>query len=79
MKRYMRQISGPPGLKVTFRNLAEGVKAAAAGKDIDYEGAFSPVDFDKNGDIGSALYEVWRYNGNGKIQTLRTFVFRGSS
>ena len=50
---------------------------AAAGKDVNYEGAFSPVDFDAKGDIGSAVYEIWKYNGNGQIQTLRTITFRG--
>lgn len=78
MKSFMRQVSGPPGLKVTFRNLAVGVKAAAAGRDINYEGTFSPVDFDRAGDIGSAVYEIWRYDGGGKIVTLRTITFRGS-
>jgi branched-chain amino acid transport system substrate-binding protein len=78
MKTAMRAVSGPPGLKVTFLNLAAGVKAAAAGKDVNYEGAFSPVDFDKNGDIGSAVYEIWRYDGAGKIVSLRTITFRGT-
>ncbi len=78
IKRYMRQVSGPPGRKITFQNLATGVKLAAAGKDINYEGAFSPVDFDQNGDIGSAVYEIWRYDGGGKISTLRTITFHGS-
>ena len=78
MKAAMRAVSGPPGLKVTFQNLAAGVKAAAAGRDVNYEGAFSPVDFDKNGDIGSAVYEIWRYDGAGKIVTLRTITFRGT-
>ena len=78
MKTFMRPISGPPGLKVTFQNLAAGVKAAAAGKDINYEGAFSPVDFDAKGDIGSAVYEIWEYQGTGKIVTLKTITFRGS-
>jgi branched-chain amino acid transport system substrate-binding protein len=78
LKAAMRPVSGPPGLKVTFRNLVAGVKAAAAGRDVNYEGAFSPVDFDKNGDIGSAVYEIWRYDGGGKIVTLRTITFRGS-
>lgn len=77
MKAAMRAISGPPGLKVTFQNLAAGVKAAAAGRDINYEGAFSPVDYDRNGDIGAAVYELWRYDGAGKITTLRTITFRG--
>ena len=64
--------------EVTFLNLAAGVKAAASGKDINYEGTFSPVDFDQNGDIGSAVYEIWQYDGGGKITTLRTITFRGS-
>src|SRR6185312_11319202 len=77
LKTAMRAVSGPPGLKVTFQNLATGVKAAAAGRDVNYEGAFSPVDFDKHGDIGSAVYEIWRYDGAGKIVSLRTITFRG--
>ena len=77
LKRNLIPISGPPGMKVTFRNLAAGVKALLAGRDIDYEGAFSPVDFDRNGDIGSAVYEIWQYNGNGNISTLKTVTFRG--
>jgi len=77
LKANLIPISGPPGIKVTFRNLTTGVKALLAGKDIDYEGAFSPVDFDKNGDIGSAVYEIWQNDGNGKISTLRTVTFRG--
>ena len=78
IKANLRAISGPPGLKVTFQNLAAGVKAAAAGKDINYEGAFSPVDYDKNGDIGSAVYEIWEYQGAGQIVTLKTITFRGT-
>ncbi len=77
IKANLRAVSGPPGLKVTFLNLAAGVKAAAAGKDVDYDGAFSPVDFDANGDIGSAVYEIWQYKGTGQIQTLKTITFRG--
>jgi branched-chain amino acid transport system substrate-binding protein len=77
LKANLIPVSGPPGIKVTFRNLTTGVKALLAGKDIDYEGAFSPVDFDKNGDIGSAVYEIWQNDGNGKISTLKTITFRG--
>jgi len=77
IKANLIPISGPPGMKVTFQNLAAGVKTLLAGGDIDYEGAFSPVDFDKNGDIGSAVYEIWKNNGNGNISTLKTITFRG--
>jgi len=70
-------VSGPPGPKVTFVQMARAIKLLRAGKDINYEGAFSPVDFDRNGDINSAVYEIWRYNGGGNISTLRTITFGG--
>ena len=57
--------------------MTAAVKLLLAHKDVDYEGAFSPVDFDANGDIGSAVFEIWRYDGGGKISTLRTVTFRG--
>ena len=57
--------------------MAKAIKLLQAGKEIDYEGAFSPVDFDKNGDIGSAVFEIWKYSAAGKIDTLKTVTFRG--
>src|SRR3954452_5562244 len=50
IKANLVQVSGPPGVKVTFLQLAKAIKLVRAGKEIDYEGAFSPVDFDRNGD-----------------------------
>ena len=52
-------------------------KLVRSGKQIDYEGAFSPVDFDAKGDIGSAVFEIWKYASAGKIDTLKTITFRG--
>jgi branched-chain amino acid transport system substrate-binding protein len=78
MRTFCGRSPARRGLKVTFQNLAAGVKAAAAGKDVNYEGAFSPVDFDAKGDIGSAVYEIWEYQGTGKIVALKTITFRGS-
>jgi ABC-type branched-subunit amino acid transport system substrate-binding protein len=69
--------SGPPGTKVTYLQLAKAIKLIRAGKNVDYEGAFSPVDFDANGDIGSAVFEIWKYSAAGKIDTLKTVTFRG--
>jgi ABC-type branched-subunit amino acid transport system substrate-binding protein len=70
-------VSGPPGKKITFAQTALAIKRLLAGKAIDYEGAFSPVDFDRNGDTSSAVFEIWQYQGNGKIATLKTITFRG--
>ena len=42
--------------------MAKAIKLIRAGKEVDYEGAFSPVDFDRHGDIGSAVFEIWKYS-----------------
>jgi ABC-type branched-subunit amino acid transport system substrate-binding protein len=77
IKANLISVSGPPGTKVTFLQLANAIKLILAGKEVDYEGAFSPVDFDAKGDIGSAVFEIWKYSATGKIDTLKTITFRG--
>lgn len=77
IKANLRAVSAPPGQKVNFLTLGKAVRTLRNGGDVDYEGAFSPVDFDRNGDIGSAVFEIWRYDGGEKISTLRTITFRG--
>ncbi len=77
IKANLRAVSGPPGTKVTFLTLGKAVKLLLAGKDVDYEGAFSPVDFDANGDIGSGVFEIWRNTGAGNTTTLKTITFKG--
>ncbi|HEX7083838.1 MAG TPA: ABC transporter substrate-binding protein [Gaiellaceae bacterium] len=76
IKRNLVAVSGPPGKKVTFAQMSQAIELVLAHKEIDYEGAFSPVDFDSKGDIGSAVFEIWQYKGKGKIVTLKTVTFR---
>jgi ABC-type branched-subunit amino acid transport system substrate-binding protein len=76
IKSNLIAVSGPPGKKVTFQQFGQAISLLRQGKQINYEGAFSPVDFDKHGDISSAVYEIWRYDGNSKFTTLKTFTFR---
>src|SRR3954466_9923726 len=78
IKTNLVRVSGPPGVKVTFLQLAKAIKLVRAGRQIDYEGAFSPVDFDAHGDTKSAVFEIWKYASAGKIDTLKTITFRGS-
>ncbi len=78
IKANLVAVSGPPGVKVTYLQLAKAIKLIRAGKEVDYEGAFSPVDFDAKGDIGSAVFEIWKYASAGTIDTLKTVVFRGT-
>jgi len=76
IKAQLRAVSGPPGVKVTFRQMDRAIKLLLAGKDVDYEGAWGPTDWDKNGDPGSAVFEIWKYGG-GKLSTSRIITFRG--
>jgi ABC-type branched-subunit amino acid transport system substrate-binding protein len=76
IKANLVAVSGPPGVKVTYLQMAKAIKLIRAGKEVDYEGAFSPVDFDANGDIGSAVFEIWKYSSAGKIDTLKTVTFK---
>jgi hypothetical protein len=78
IKANLVSVSGPPGVKVTYLQLAKAIKLIRAGKDVDYEGAFSPVDFDSNGDIGSAVFEIWKYASAGTINTLKTVTFKAA-
>ncbi|MDP9260898.1 MAG: ABC transporter substrate-binding protein, partial [Actinomycetota bacterium] len=76
IKANLIRVSGPPGVKVTYLQMAKAIKLIRAGKEVDYEGAFSPVDFDANGDIGAAVFEIWKYSSAGKIDTLKTVTFK---
>jgi ABC-type branched-subunit amino acid transport system substrate-binding protein len=76
IRDHLQSVSGPPGRKVTFEELDVAVEELLAGNEIDYEGAWGPIDFDDNGDPGSAIYEVWRFAG-GEVETERTFTFEG--
>lgn len=74
VKEELAAVSGPPGEKYTFEELDQAVQDLLDGKDIDYEGAWGPVNFDENGDPGSAIYEVWQFTG-GEVSTQTTFTF----
>jgi ABC-type branched-subunit amino acid transport system substrate-binding protein len=76
VKESLQAVSGPPGEQYTFEQLDQAVQDLLDGNDIDYEGAWGPVDFDENGDPGSAIYEVWQFDGS-EVTTQTTFTFEG--
>jgi ABC-type branched-subunit amino acid transport system substrate-binding protein len=76
IKDSLQAVSGPPGTKYTFEQLDQAVQDLLDGKDVDYEGAWGPIDFDDNGDPGSAIYEVWMFDGS-EVSTEKTFTFTG--
>ena len=76
ISKQMRNVANPGGEVVTPETLAEGVVMAAAGKDIDYQGASSEVDFDSNGDLGAASYEYFKWGSSG-IETIEVIDYSG--
>jgi branched-chain amino acid transport system substrate-binding protein len=72
----LQAVSGPPGTKYTFEQLDQAIQDLVDGKDIDYEGAWGPIDYDDKGDPGSAIYEVWKFDGS-EVSTVKTFTFEG--
>jgi branched-chain amino acid transport system substrate-binding protein len=73
--KQIRRVSSTPGRTYTYLNLAAAIRAIKAGKDINYEGAGGPVDFDDNGDLRAALYNVYTYK-DGKQSVIRQLKIR---
>jgi ABC-type branched-subunit amino acid transport system substrate-binding protein len=72
IKANMRAISGPPGKRYTYLQLGQAIRDLAAGKDIDYEGVWGPIDYDAKGDPSAGFIELWGYK-DGAIHTISTF------
>lgn len=73
--KQIRRVASVPGRTYTYLGLADAIKAVRAGKDINYEGVGGPVDFDENGDLTAALYNVYSYK-DGKQDVVRTLRIR---
>jgi len=56
LRNNMHYANAPPGVEVT--NYADGLKALQEGKDINYQGASSSVDFDEYGSVLSLFAEM---------------------
>lgn len=70
----IRTVSNPGGEEFGPEDLVEAVETVAAGDPIHYVGASSSVDFDINGDIVTAAYDVTDFQ-DGELVTLDTLEF----
>ncbi|WP_200530749.1 ABC transporter substrate-binding protein [Halorubrum sp. LN27] len=70
----IRTVANPGGEEFGPENLPEAVETVAAGDPVHYVGASSSVDFDVNGDIATAAYDVQDFQ-DGEIVTLDTLEF----
>lgn len=62
----LRAVASPPGEIVEPGDWAKAVKLLAEGKDINYEGASGPHDFDANGDVTGYIGKYIIENGEFK-------------
>jgi ABC-type branched-subunit amino acid transport system substrate-binding protein len=72
IKANLRAVSGPPGRKYNYRQLRQAVRDLIAGRDIDYEGIWGPIDFDAKGDPSAGFIELWSFK-DGSLHTVSTF------
>ncbi|MDP8925458.1 MAG: ABC transporter substrate-binding protein [Actinomycetota bacterium] len=54
------------GQEVLPSDICSGLESAAAGEDVNYEGAAGSQDFDENGDV-SSQYELWEFDEEGQV------------
>ena len=71
----MQAVANPGGEEVTPSTLADGLAMAAEGTEVQYKGASSAIDFDENGDLKSATYELFGFQEGGGIETIEEIDF----
>ena len=78
IRDQLRKIAGAPGQEVlgTPVGVSEGLALLADGREIDYEGVASPLDWDKNGDLESGYIGIWRFTEEEGIEELETVFFQ---
>jgi branched-chain amino acid transport system substrate-binding protein len=65
--KHIRRVSSPPGRTYTYLNLVQAIRDIRAGKDINYEGVGGSADFDANGDLASAIYNMFTYKDGKQV------------
>ncbi len=77
IRDQLRRIGSGPGRIVIAQaeSIAAGLDAAAAGDDIDYEGAAGTLDWDVNGDITRGYIGTWRFTETGEIERVDVFAY----
>ena len=70
IRDQLRAIARPPGQMVhaTPDGIADALRLLREGKEIDYEGAASTLDWDANGDLRRGHIGVWRFTKDGGIE-----------
>ena len=77
IRDHLREIAGPPGRAVsgTPTGVGDGLSLLAEGREIDYDGAASTLDWDENGDLRRGHIGVWRFTSDEDIEELDAVLY----
>jgi branched-chain amino acid transport system substrate-binding protein len=65
--KQIARVASPPGRTYTYLGLAQAIRDLRAGKDINYEGVGGSTDLDANGDLKTAIYNVFTYKDGNQV------------
>jgi ABC-type branched-subunit amino acid transport system substrate-binding protein len=63
----IQAVSGPPGDKYDYTQMADAITALRNGDDIDFEGVSGPLDLDENGEPAIGFYDLYEYDDAGEF------------
>ncbi len=77
IRDQLRAVGGAPGEIVlgTPVGVANGLRLLAEGREIDFDGAATSMDWDENGDLRRGHIGVWRFTEDERIEELETVLF----
>ena len=72
IRDQLRRIGAAPGQLVLadIGSIRLGLEAAAAGEDLDYEGAAQSLEWDEKGDLAHGYVGIWRFTAQGGIEDI---------
>lgn len=70
----LRPVCAGPGEEHTAQSLAAALEAVRHGTKINYQGAFSTVDWNSAGDVANGYVDVWKFS-KGKIDSEKLVSF----
>ncbi|ESS06004.1 MAG: amino acid/amide ABC transporter substrate-binding protein, HAAT family [uncultured archaeon A07HB70] len=79
IRDQLRRIANPGGEEFGPQNFVEAVEAAAAGDDINFQGASSAANFNEAGDPASAAYAIWEFADGETTETVEVQSFEGEN
>ena len=78
IRDHLRAVGSPPGQVVagTPGGVADALRLLAEGREVDYEGVATTLDWDEKGDLREGYIGVWRFTPDEGIEEVETVFFR---